>query len=482
MRMITRRRAVGTLFGGALAWSQTESGARQATGVKAGEIAPDSAVIWARRTARSGRLADGILRRGSGKNATAPAPGEDVNRFEGSCPGGDGYVRLIVEPVTGRGRKNAFDWVEVNPDQDYTHQFRVSGLQAATEYRYAVETREARGKREDAPLTGQFRTAPVAASDAPIYFALTSCQKYSQTDRPDGFHIYESLERLKPDFFVSCGDNVYYDSDDPVVNSAAVARYHWARMYSMATLHSCLRAVPGYWQKDDHDAYSDDCYPGLQTAKMAPFQFPEGQRLFREQIPAPPKDRPMYRRFRWGSQVEIWLPDSRDHRTPNPEPDGPEKSVWGPEQKRWLEETLANSTARWKIVINPNPVIGPDHGRKRDNHANPTFAREGREFRRWLKANVEDSVILMNGDRHWQYHSVDPETGLNEFGCGAASDSHSVMPSGGEDPRYHRFLRAKGGFMTIRVNPSKPDEPLVLQHHDVHGKVVYRRLFGARKA
>jgi alkaline phosphatase D len=309
-----------------------------------------------------------------------------------------------------------------------------------------------------------------------------SCQKYSQTDRPDGFHIYESLERVKPEFFVSCGDNVYYDSDDPVVNSVAVARYHWHRMYSMGTLHSCLRTLPGYWQKDDHDVYSDDSYPGLQTPKMAPFQFSEGQRLFREQIPSPAGDQPMYRRFRWGSQVEIWLPDSRDHRSPNPEPDGPGKSLWGAEQKRWLQETLANSTARWKFVINPNPVVGPDHGRKRDNHANPTFAIEGREFRHWLKNNVDGSVILMNGDRHWQYHSVDPGTGLNEFGCGAASDSHSVMPSGGEDLRYHRFLRAKGGFVTVRVTPSKPDEALLLQYHDVHGSIVYRIVFGKRQA
>ena len=86
----------------------------------------------------------------------------------------------------------------------------------------------------------------------------------------------------------------------------------------------------------------------------------------------------------------------------------------------------------------------------------------------------------MNGDRHWQYHSVDPETGLNEFGCGAASDSHSVMPSGGEDLRYHRYLRAKGGFVTCRADPA--DRSLVLQHHDIHGAVVNRHVFGKRTA
>ena len=77
-------------------------------------------------------------------------------------------------------------------------------------------------------------------------------------------------------------------------------------------------------------------------------------------------------------------------------------------------------------MVNPNPIVGPDHARKNDNHANPAFATEGREFRQWLKDNVPGRVIVMNGDRHWQYHSVDPETGLHEFGCGAASDEHAV--------------------------------------------------------
>jgi alkaline phosphatase D len=459
-------------LGAAAAWGLPEQGTRQATGVKIGEVTPHSAVIWTRRTASEGRLADGVLRKAAGKAAMAPKPEENIDGFEGACPGASGYVRLTVEPVSGRGRQRTFDWTEVKPDIDYTHQFDIAGLEPASAYRFRVETRESRDRREDSPLTGEFRTAPAAGSNVPVYFALTSCQKYSETDRPDGFHIYQSLEKLKPEFFVSCGDNVYYDSDDPVVNSAACARYHWARMYSMATLHSCLRKLPGYWQKDDHDLYSDDSYPGLETPKMLPFRFAEGQKLFREQVPSP-KDGPMYRSFRWGTHLEIWLPDSRDHRSPNPEPDGPTKTVWGVQQRQWLEKTLADSPVRWKIIVNPNPIVGPDHGRKRDNHANPTYAMEGLAFRQWLKKNVAGSVILMNGDRHWQYHSVDPETGVNEFGCGAASDSHSIMPSNGEDKRYHRFLRAKGGFVTVRAG-----ESLLIQHHDVLGAVVYRKVFG----
>ncbi len=113
------------------------------------------------------------------------------------------------------------------------------------------------------------------------------------------------------------------------MNGPAVARYHWQRMYSLGTLHSCLRTVPGYWRKDDHDAYSDDCYPGLQTGKMAPFTFPEGQADLSRTDPAG-KEQPMYRRFRWGTDVEIWrCPIQRDYRSANPEPDGPSKTLWG---------------------------------------------------------------------------------------------------------------------------------------------------------
>jgi alkaline phosphatase D len=252
-------------------------------------------------------------------------------------------------------------------------------------------------------------------------------------------------------------------------------------MYSLPTLHSCLRVVPGYWQKDDHDLYTDDGWPGLDNPKMLPFNFHQGQRIFREQTPSPPLDQPLYRRFRWGADLEIFLPDSRDYRSANNAPDGPGKSIWGETQRRWLQDALRSSTARWKFLINPNPIVGPDHARKNDNHTNPAFATEGLEFRRWLKENVEGSVVLMNGDRHWQYHSIDPEFGVEEFGCGPASDEHAVPPSRGEDKRYHRFLRVKGGFVAVTVNPKDRDQPLVVEHCDVDGNVVNRRAFG-RKA
>ena len=76
-------------------------------------------------------------------------------------------------------------------------------------------------------------------------------------------------------------------------------------------------------------------------------------------------------------------------------------------------------------------------------------------------------MILTNGDRHWQYHSIDPETGLHEFGCGPARDIHAVSPSEGRDPRYHQYLRIRGGFLLLRLDPGDAENNLVIEHRDV---------------
>ncbi|MEZ5355716.1 MAG: alkaline phosphatase D family protein [Bryobacteraceae bacterium] len=475
---LSRRELMAALSGLATS-ARGADGSHQASGVKAGEITPDSAVIWTRRTATVRRLDEGIRRRGHTPKAWKLKPGEDVNLFEGACPGAAGEMRVSIEPVSGRGKRQTLAWAEARPESGYAHQFRVQGLTADTEYRYSVETRGSRSGAVEPAVTGKLRTAPAAQSASPVEFALLSCQMFHRMDTATGFSVYSSIEKWNPNFLLGCGDNVYYDSEDPIVDSPTVARYHWERMFSLPKLESCLRNVPGYWQKDDHDYWDNDAFPGkaMSKIKTAPFTEEEGKRIFRQQVPAPTTDQPLYRRFRWGSDVEIWLPEARDYRDANDAPDGPGKSLWGARQKKWIQETLLGSDARWKIMINPNPIVGPDHGQKRDNHANPAFATEGREFRQWLKDNVAGRVIVMNGDRHWQYHSIDPETGLHEFGCGPASDEHAVPPSGGEDKRYHRFLRIKGGFVAVKVDPGSRGEHLVIEHRDMMGTTVNRVVY-----
>jgi alkaline phosphatase D len=222
-----------------------------------------------------------------------------------------------------------------------------------------------------------------------------------------------------------------------------------------------------YFTKDDHDTLKDDAWPGNQ---MGLLKFAAGQEVFRQQVPL---GKPAYRTFRWGRDLQIWLTEGRDYRSPNKMPDGPEKTIWGPQQKAWLQRTLQESDATWKVLISPTPLVGPDRVKKNDNHANAGFQHEGDDIRRWFAANVPDNFFVVCGDRHWQYHSIHPQTGVHEFSVGAASDSHAGG-SPGEDQAYHRFHRVKGGFLSITLHADGNESTIACEHRDVQGKVVYQ--------
>ncbi|MBJ7304127.1 MAG: alkaline phosphatase D family protein, partial [Gemmataceae bacterium] len=253
-----------------------------------------------------------------------------------------------------------------------------------------------------------------------------------------------------------------------------LARYHWQRMFSLPRLIDFNRQVGTYWLKDDHDTLNNDSGP--ESKSMGSFTFAEGQKIFRQQ--APMGDGLNYRTFRWGSDLQIWFTDGRDFRSKNKVPDGPDKTIWGSEQKAWFKRTMKESNATWKVLVTPTPLVGPDRSNKSDNHSNLKFKHEGDEIRNWLKANAPDNFFSICGDRHWQYHSVHPESKVHEFSVGAASDLHAGG-SKGNDPAYHRFHRVKGGFLSATLKREGLKSSIVFQHRDVDGKVVYE--FGSQR-
>ena len=51
------------------------------------------------------------------------------------------------------------------------------------------------------------------------------------------------------------------------------------------------------------------------------------------------------RKVRWGKDLEVWLVEGRDYRSPNTMPDGPDKTIWGKEQKDWLRRKVIEAEA-----------------------------------------------------------------------------------------------------------------------------------------
>jgi alkaline phosphatase D len=368
-------------------------------------------------------------------------------------------------------------WVEVTAGDDYHHQFQLDDLKPATEYFYASETASPDGAVTHAAVRGQFRTAPSPQDASPVRFALLNCQMFADRENAAGFDMYPAALALDPHFVVFTGDDVYYDRDRPFARSAAIARFHWQRMYGLPRHVELLRSVGTYWMKDDHDTYGDDSWPGKTEPRLTPFTFAEGQQIFLQQVPMGERT---YRTFRWGKDLQIWLIEGRDFRTPNTEPDGPQKSILGAEQKRWLRETLLASDATWRLLISPTPWVGPDRGgNKADNHADPSFQHESAEMLEWFRDKLGDNFAIICGDRHWQYHSMHPKFGVQEFSIGPCSDTHAQHPT--VDPTYHVFFRDRGGFASVNVDRPNAVPRLTIRLHDTQGRLVHEWSAGKKR-
>jgi alkaline phosphatase D len=207
----------------------------------------------------------------------------------------------------------------------------------------------------------------------------------------------------------------------------------------------------------------NDCWPGETYGELT---WPQGLAIFREQVPMSEKT---YRTFRWGKDLQIWLVEGRDFRSPNTMPDGPEKTIWGVEQKAWFKRTIEESDAAFRVLISPTPLVGPDRDKKTDNHANAVFAHEGRELRAFIAG--QKNTVVINGDRHWQYVSVDGETGLREFGTGPSSDQHAEGWDANDFRPEHRYLQLVGGFLHVTVDRAEGVPRMTLRHRGVTGEV-----------
>lgn len=441
----------------------------QANGLRIGEVTPTTAIVWTRLTKNTARNNDGVVFKKRGKSEEAL--NTPVESIEGACPGQPGKVRLVYWPAEEKQNAITTSWMNVNEEGDYIHQFPLKGLNPQTTYHLRSETL-IEGQPPHGELMGKFRTAPEADVVAPVKFCVMTCQGYPDRDHPDGHPIYPSMQDKDPDFISLTGDLIYYDNDAPSAMTSDLAHLHWQRMFSLPRLVEALRNTSTYWLKDDHDTLDDDSWPGQRYGE---FTFEEGQKIYRQQAPLGSQS---YRTFRWGKDLQIWLTDGRDFRTPNKMKDGPEKTIWGAEQKAWFKRTVAASDASWKVLISPTPIVGPDRKNKNDNHSNATYSHEGNEIRQWLQANVPDNFFVVCGDRHWQYYSIHPETGVKEFSVGAASNSHAGGTPG-RDPKYHRFHKVQGGFLNVLVDGNKDRSSIVFQLCDVDGEVAFEQTFEA---
>lgn len=435
------------------------------TGCKTAEVTPNSAILWTRLCGQekpnpvTHQRLPKVFRHPIDFDENAP-----MAQMDGAVVGKGGLVRatLTSGPTVLRS-----DWQEAKEENDFTIKIPFENLKPNTTYQILWEAKPAE-KGEVSTHSGTFTTAPAEQTERPIQLVTSTCQYFwSHDDAERGFKTYDSIARLNPDFFLQTGDYVYNDKPGPLAKTLEKARHKWHAMDAWPALRDFYQKTPVYLLKDDHDLLDDDSGP--TSPAYGQLTFEDGLKVWRENVPL--ADKP-YRTFRWGKDLQIWLAEGREFRSPNKSADNPGKTIWGAEQKKWFQSTVEASDATFKILFSPTPIVGPDREKKTDNHANDAFRTEGEWLRKYLAA--QENMYIVNGDRHWQYVSVDAETGLMEFGSGPVSDAHAQGWDEDDVRPEHKFLRLKGGFLGVKVEREGGAPTIAFTHYDVDGKAVHR--------
>ena len=395
--------------------------------------------------------------------------GLTLHQMEGACPGANGEVKLIYYPFNEPNNKTELDWKTVDVNKNFTAQWKLENLKPDTKYLVEINARKDKKSGLSDKINGTFITPPEKATQKPLSFCITTCHDYWRRDTTGGHKIYDPMLRMSPDFYVHTGDIEYYDVPEPYAMTEELMRFKWDRYFALPLQRNFFGQITTYFMKDDHDMLCDDAFPGKKYGNVS---FVRGLEIFDEQLPSNNKP---YKTIRWGKDLQIWILEGRNFRSKNTDPDGPDKTILGLEQKKWLFDTLKKSDATYKLIISPTPILGPDRENKHDNYSNKNWKYEGDEIRTYL--NQFDNVFICNGDRHWQYVTHYEGTHLWEFGCGAGADKHA----GGWEPTdirpEHRFLRVKGGFLGGDIYYENSIPVLRFRHYDVNGHMVHEEVF-----
>jgi phosphodiesterase/alkaline phosphatase D-like protein len=453
-----------------------------AQGDLAGEIGYDSAIINVRLTEKAKR--NPTTRYYTWEDGHVYVPyRKDMSE---NVPGAAGWARVLYGFDSTLNTVQKTGWKKAVKEHDFNVQFALTGLPPDTViwYRSEIAADSAAGETRLGRVQA-FQTAPEPQTYTPFDFTIITCWAARSRDiwrdgKPWGFQMVLSMQELDPAFTIHTGDIVYYDSDSPCATDLDMMRYHWRRMFSIPCVSDYFRWRGIYAIKDDHDYRWDDAWPQQKVPhyhRNAEYMITDemGRQVFLDAMPMGDKT---YRRVRWGKAVEMFLVEGRDYRSPNTMPDGPDKTIWGDEQKAWLKKGLKESDAIFKILVSPTPLVGPDRQNKTDNHADLNgFYYEGREFLQWVKDQNIKNFMIAHGDRHWQYHSID-RTGAHEFSCGACADVHAAKNQPHWDEERQPYFRdEKGGFLHVAVRGTEDEPELRMIHRDVDGTPVYVKRF-----
>jgi alkaline phosphatase D len=180
-----------------------------------------------------------------------------------------------------------------------------------------------------------------------------------------------------------------------------------------------------YSQWDDHEVINDfgALWPYWNSFNKDREGYPnivnEGRKAFFDYSPIDRNRNDtnrIYRSFNWGPNLDLFILDGRSYRSPNSMADTPEnkKTMLGSEQLEWLEQSLKNSSATWKVISSDIPISVPTGANAsilgRDSWANGNetnfssktgFERELQQLLKILDDSNIKNIVFVTTDVHF---------------------------------------------------------------------------------
>ncbi|GAA1708107.1 alkaline phosphatase D family protein [Kribbella yunnanensis] len=327
---------------------------------------------------------------------------------------GDAELAVVVSRNRDLSQPVIVKTVIAEKQWDGCVHFAANGLTAGEEYFYQF-----RGKDTVSPI-GRFQTLRPADSNQPVRIGFFTCQGF--TEGYYAMHRHLAAEEL--DLVVGLGDYVYEATVPgvrgidlnlyPQVLSSMRAKYTLYRSDDdLRAMHAQHAFLP-LW--DDHEFrnnYTKNKWslPELffQEKKSAAWH------TWFERMPVPRYANDMtrtYRSLRLGKTAELFAIDNRQYKDDQPCNDGGSiicaaadatgRSMLGPDQKAWLENGLRSSGAQWKVLANPNMMMGMVTGASGERAFMDTWDGYGAERTELLSlaADRVSDLVVVTGDDH----------------------------------------------------------------------------------
>lgn len=325
--------------------------------------------------------------------------------------------------------------VPLSHESNFCGVAQIAGLLPSTTYSYNIFLD---GTEQSAPVARRVTTCPAEGDPGIIRFAFGH-SVIGNDPQP----IWDVIAAKKPMFLLMMGDNIYSNSTEP-----ARQRSMYLQMRANPRFRAFAAQVPVYAVYDDHDYganNSDRTQPGKERSLRTFFEIWANP-------PAQTVEQPgIWTRFVAG-QCEFWLLDGRYHRSPNDDPDGPNKTMLGMEQREWFVNTLAGSKAVFKF-----PVSGSSWhcgGAEAWNHQ---FLHEYNTILAHVRKHRVSGLILLGGDQHVCKVSVRPRESWGGY------DLHEWMAGRlvNRQRDYQEQPWSRGfGLVTVNTNVDPPTTKL----------------------